>query len=36
MEENRALKIIVAEDEETNALYIKTILKSSAITLSLP
>jgi len=29
MEENRVLKIIVAEDEETNALYIKTILKSS-------
>jgi len=33
MEENRALKIIVAEDEETNALYIKTILKSSGYNL---
>lgn len=29
MEESRVLKILVAEDEETNALYIKTILKSS-------
>ncbi|MEA5005945.1 MAG: ATP-binding protein [Rikenellaceae bacterium] len=33
MEGNRALKIIVAEDEETNALYIKTILKSSGYNL---
>jgi CheY-like chemotaxis protein len=33
MEETRVLKIIVAEDEETNALYIKTILKSSGYNL---